>query len=715
MVASITKGARSIPTVTSGNQVQVLQAIKAVLDAYAGQTDPMARVIQVGDFNGGVLDLGSISGGSSGGGGGTVIVPGGDGGYDPTKDFTTPPQPTGFQAIGGYETIQLMWDAPDVGYRNPSLTEIWSSDTDVIGNAQLVGRATYNMFVDRAGHDKAKFYWIRFVSAANVTGPYNATAGTFAQTALDVASVLTALDGAISASQLTADLSARIDLVDGIGVGSVNARIDAASQSLSSQISTVSTTVNGNTASLQTQASSINGIQAKYTVKIDNNGYVAGYGLISEPNNGNIQSSFAVRADRFSISSPTGPGIAPITPFVVQTTQTTINGIVVPPGVYMNAAYILTGTIARAAIGLAAIDDARIANLSAAKLTAGDGTIGGVLKSANYATAVRGWLINPNGDAEFNTGIFRGQLAAASGRFAGYVTGGAFSAWAWPATGGGFYLGPEGLLMGNYNDWAAGRGGGFVQWQSDGNLTTPQFSIINGAASFSGSITGSSGTFNTITAGLLRNAANTAALNLNATGSQNFLRGGPFLNFGYYGNHYRVEVNADGSGFMERGILSPPQPKIYNSNYSVARDGIIPDSGIQTWTPFNTNHPVYMGEFTIDTTLDDPAGWSVGGQAAEMYTARVYPLATTAAGGNASGLPLNTALFRIIIQATPSWSAVEYKTGSTSFPEPAGPSGRVYLICRVWCINAYYGPDYQQLPQRYAIQLNSVAWEVYRA
>lgn len=714
MVASITRGARSIPTVTSGNQVQVLQAIKAVLDAYAGQTDPLARVVQVGDFKGGVLDLGSISGGSTGGGGGTVIVPGGGGGYDPTTDLTTPPAPTGLQAIGGYETIQLIWDAPDVGYRNPSLTEVWSSDTDVIGNAQLVGRATYNMFVDRAGHNQSKYYWIRFVSAANVTGPWNGTPGTFAQTALDVASVLAALAGQISESELTSSLGARIDLVDGIGVGSVNERIDAASQSLSTQISTVSTTVDGNTATLQTQATSINGIQAKYTVKIDNNGYVAGYGLISEPNNGNIQSSFAVRADRFSISSPTGPGIAPITPFVVQTTQTTINGIVVPPGVYINAAYILTGTIARAAIGLGVIDDARIANLSAAKLTAGDGTIGGLLKSSNYAASVRGWAINPDGSAEFNTGVFRGQLAAASGRFAGYVTGGAFSAWAWPTTGGGFYLGPEGLLMGNYNDWVGGRGGGFVQLQTDGNLSTPQFSITNGAATFSGSITGASGTFGTITSGLLRNAANTAALNLNATGTTNFLRGGAFLNYGYYGNHYRIEINADGSGFMERGILSPPQPLIFNSNYTIQNDGTMIDSGLQTWTPSNTNHPVYMGEFSIDTTLNDPAGWTTGSQAADVYAARVYALSTQAVAGNSSNLPLNTALFRIIIQATPSWSAVEYKTGSTSFPEPAGPSGRIYLICRVWCINAYYG-NYPSEIWQYAVRLNSVAWEVYRA
>lgn len=48
-------------------------------------------------------------------------------------------------------------------------------------------------------------------------------------------------------------------------------------------------------------------LYAQYSVKIDNNGYVSGFGLASEPVNGVPYSDFMVRADRFSISSPTIP------------------------------------------------------------------------------------------------------------------------------------------------------------------------------------------------------------------------------------------------------------------------------------------------------------------------------------------------------------------------------------------------------------------------
>lgn len=65
-----------------------------------------------------------------------------------------------------------------------------------------------------------------------------------------------------------------------------------------------------------------------------------------------------------------------------------VNGVPIPLGTYMQAAYIADGTISRAKIGLAAIDDARIANLAAAKITAGD--IDADRMRANIVQAVQG-------------------------------------------------------------------------------------------------------------------------------------------------------------------------------------------------------------------------------------------------------------------------------------------------------------------------------------
>lgn len=109
-------------------------------------------------------------------------------------------------------------------------------------------------------------------------------------------------------------------------------------------------------------------LQGQYTVKIDLNGYVTGFGLASTVVNATPTSEFIVRADRFSIASP---GQTTIIPFIVQATPTTINGVSVPAGVYMNDAYIRNGTITNAKIGNAAIDDAKIASLSADKIVAG--------------------------------------------------------------------------------------------------------------------------------------------------------------------------------------------------------------------------------------------------------------------------------------------------------------------------------------------------------
>jgi hypothetical protein len=119
---------------------------------------------------------------------------------------------------------------------------------------------------------------------------------------------------------------------------------------------------------LATTTAGPDGLTAQYTVKIDNNGYVTGYGLSSTTNNGTPTSEFLVRADRFAIAAV---GQTAIVPFIVQTSPTTINGVSVPAGVFINDAYIRNGTITNAKIANAAIDDAKIASLSADKITAG--------------------------------------------------------------------------------------------------------------------------------------------------------------------------------------------------------------------------------------------------------------------------------------------------------------------------------------------------------
>ncbi|MGN6831668.1 phage tail protein [Neisseria sp. P0017.S007] len=86
-----------------------------------------------------------------------------------------------------------------------------------------------------------------------------------------------------------------------------------------------------NTAVVQTHAQSINGLEAQYTVKVDVNGKVAGYGLATTPKNGTPESKFIVNADRFGVGST---GKADVFPFVVDTQKNRVgvNGELVVNG-----------------------------------------------------------------------------------------------------------------------------------------------------------------------------------------------------------------------------------------------------------------------------------------------------------------------------------------------------------------------------------------------
>jgi len=358
--------------------------------------------------------------------------PGSPGGtYVP--DLTAPPTPTGLDVTAGITFIYVTHD-------NPTYTVGHGHDrTLVFGAKWPLANPTAPTFGDAvplfdfqgtigAYPTEPATRWCIWIKWRTIDGgvsvsPAGGTNGDQATTGQDVSLLLTALTGQITESQLFATLGARINLIDGSGAGSVNARIatettnrTTADSALSSTISTLSASVGTNTAAISTEASaraSADGLlQAQYTVKVDINGYVSGFGLASTNSGAAPTSSFIVRADSFAVASPTGPGITPVVPFIVRTTPGSINGVAYPAGVYIDSAYILDLTAAIARLGNAWIDDAKIANLSAAKLTAGSGVIGGDLKSSNYVAGVSGWIVRPSGFSEFDILNTRGSLTA---------------------------------------------------------------------------------------------------------------------------------------------------------------------------------------------------------------------------------------------------------------------------------------------------------------
>lgn len=381
---------------------------------------------------------------------------------------TAPPAPSNLQVTGSMTSIILEWDG--AGYGDCyAYTEIWKSTTNNITNANLAGTTVAGLFADAVGSDAGYYYWVRFVNTENVAGGYNSTSGSLGETSPDTAYLIDQLTGALQASELHSTLTSRIDLIDGpvTLAGSVAARIQTettarttADTAIASDITTLQTTVGGNTTSIQTNSSSINGIEAKHTVKIDNNGYVTGYGLISTANTGTPTSEFAVVADQFSIAPVnTDNTLADGSPFFHRTAPTVINGTTVPAGTYMKAAYIHDASITNAKIGTAAIDSAKIvdaaittakinnaaiteakvanAAITTAKINnaaitnakianAAVGTaqiadasinnakITGAIQSSAYVAGSAGWQIDKAGDAEFNDATFRGTIDVSS-------------------------------------------------------------------------------------------------------------------------------------------------------------------------------------------------------------------------------------------------------------------------------------------------------------
>lgn len=125
-------------------------------------------------------------------------------------------------------------------------------------------------------------------------------------------------------------------------------------QSLAQQITTLSTTsselvaatadhdeyIKQNTATIQTQQQTINGLYARWSIKVDINGRISGIGFAASADT----SDFAIRADKFYIAPPNGEGKGD-TPFIVLSTAQQVGDTIIPAGTYIKSAYIHNASI----------------------------------------------------------------------------------------------------------------------------------------------------------------------------------------------------------------------------------------------------------------------------------------------------------------------------------------------------------------------------------
>jgi len=141
-------------------------------------------------------------------------------------------------------------------------------------------------------------------------------------------------------------------------------------------------------------------IRAEYTVKLDVDGYVGGFGLV---NDGDVITALW-RVDVFGVGAPGCETLA----FAVDATTD-------PPIVAMNGASIVHGSLGTAQIGELDVDrlvggtaDWVEANIRDASIT--NAKIGNVIQSNNYEAGKSGWLLNKAGFLECFQIFARGKI-----------------------------------------------------------------------------------------------------------------------------------------------------------------------------------------------------------------------------------------------------------------------------------------------------------------
>ena len=294
-----------------------VKALKEATEVRLGRRgDPLDKGVTVRDlYEGGVVKIKGmpeISLTNTGTGAGTIIPKVIEG------DLTTPPPPTTLTASAGGPAIALHWDQP---LRTDVRTHIYRNTVDDRSTAVVIGMSVGNYYADTVGHGYTYYYWVRYVSITQVSGPFNAVAGTVGITSEKVSDIIARLSDELNQSHLAGVLSTKIDKIDVIEGGL--ASVVTQSANLVAQTNTLNTTVGGFSSTIQQHTASLDGVSAEQYVKIDlGANAVSGYGLAANAGG----SEFAVLADVFKIAHSDG---SKIVPFFVQDGQVYINNAMI--------------------------------------------------------------------------------------------------------------------------------------------------------------------------------------------------------------------------------------------------------------------------------------------------------------------------------------------------------------------------------------------------
>ena len=384
----------AIPEPPQGALYGFLSAVKNAVEVRLGlRGDKLDRAVTLRElFSSGVIT--GISGGIS-----APVSSGSAWGYTlavPPVDLTPPPAPTSLTTGATWSQIFLEWDWGT--YSNHDVTEIWRRQvgTDPAVNygtcsfdgeaysdgCQMVASPSGKVWQDNVGDivnatgdGQEYYYWVRLKSSAGVTGdPYpSAAAGILGTLTKDPAHALSLLNDALTANEIKLG-----------AIGSSELAIDAVTANkIAANAVTVSKILNG----------------AINSDKIAANAVTAGQIATN-----------AITADKILAGSVSATKIATdaITAGKIATNAITANKILAGA---VTTNKILAGAIDASKITAGAITSDKIlaGAVTANKLLATD-IYSVTMQSTNYSAGTSGWNIDKGGNAEFNSGTFRGTL-----------------------------------------------------------------------------------------------------------------------------------------------------------------------------------------------------------------------------------------------------------------------------------------------------------------
>jgi len=140
--------------------------------------------------------------------------------------------------------IKVKWQIPQgVSTADLQRTEIWYGKTAELALATKLGEYAYpqtDVTLMGLGAGTSLFFWARLVDRTGNIGPWFPTgAGVNGQASSDASPILDLIAGQIRETELGKHLLDRIELIDGTGAGSVNARLDSTRKELEALVDQV--------------------------------------------------------------------------------------------------------------------------------------------------------------------------------------------------------------------------------------------------------------------------------------------------------------------------------------------------------------------------------------------------------------------------------------------------------------------------------------------